>query len=84
MSAHNTRRRPTINLQLFGGLSSYRPDNQNRYPIIPGMTVLEVMKQLSIPTDKAFSIFVNGKKVTVNCQLEENQELKIFPLMGGG
>jgi len=84
MTAHNTKKRPTINLQLFGGLSSYRPDNQKLYPIIPGMTVLEVMKQLSIPTDKAFSIFVCGKKVTVDCQLEENQELRIFPLIGGG
>ena len=84
MKTPETQRQPTINLQLFGGLSSFRPDAPNHYPMVPGMTVLEVMKQLAIPTDKAFSIFVNGKKVTLDCQLEENQELKIFPLMGGG
>ena len=84
MPTPDTQRRPTINLQLFGGLSSYRPDDPSHYRIAPGMTVLGLMKQLAIPTDKAFSIFVNGKKVTVDCQLEENQELKIFPLMGGG
>ena len=80
----DTQRQPTINLQLFGGLSSFRPDNQGHYPIIPGMTVLEVMEQLTIPTDRAFSIFVNDKKVTLDFQLEENHDLKIFPLMGGG
>jgi hypothetical protein len=84
MAAENTRRKPTINLQLFGGLSSYRPDDPNHYLIVPGMTVLEVMEQLAIPTDRAFSIFVNDKKVTVGFQLEDNQELKIFPLVGGG
>lgn len=84
MTTPDTQSRPTITVQLFGGLSSYRPDDPNHYPIVPRMTVLELMEQLTIPTDKAFSIFVNGKKVTVDCQLEKNQELKIFPLMGGG
>jgi sulfur carrier protein ThiS len=84
MTTPDAKKKPIINLQLFGGLSSYRPNDPNHYLIVPGMTVLEVMEQLAIPTDRAFSIFVNDKKVTVDFQLEENQELKIFPLVGGG
>lgn len=84
MTALNTNNQPTINLNLYATLSSYRPTNPKYYPIQSGMTLLELVKQLSIPASTAVTVFVNGKTVAMDYHLRGNEEVKIFPLMGGG
>lgn len=84
MTALNTNNQPTINLNLYATLSSYRPKNPSHYPIQSGITLLELVKQLSIPASTAVTVFVNGKTVAMDSQLLGNEEVKIFPLMGGG
>lgn len=84
MTALNTNNQPTINLNLYATLSTYRPKNPNNYPIQSGITLLELVKQLSIPESTAVTVFVNGKTVAMDSQLRGNEEVKIFPLMGGG
>ena len=84
MTASTSNNQPTINLNLYATLSSYRPDDQENYPIHPGLTIAELIKQLSIPEAMGVSVFVNGETVGKDFQLHGNEEVKIFPLMGGG
>ena len=84
MTTENTQEQSPINLKLFGGLSSYRPGNPACYSIVPDMTLLELIRQLSIPSSTAVTAFVNGKNVALDYHLQGNEEVKIFPLMGGG
>ena len=48
------------------------------------MTLLELVEQLSIPASTAVTVFVNGQTAAMDSQLVGNEEVKIFPLMGGG
>ncbi|MBT8361772.1 MAG: MoaD/ThiS family protein [Desulfobacterales bacterium] len=84
MTALNTSNQPTINLNLYATLSTYRPRNPSHYPIQSGMTLGELVEQLLIPSSTAVTVFVNGKTVAMDSQLRGNEEVKIFPLMGGG
>lgn len=84
MTAQNKQGQPTINIQLFGGLIPYRPNTPAYYPVVPGMTVLKLVEQLAIPAGTAVMAFINGKNVALDSLLQGNEEVKIFPLMGGG
>jgi len=84
MTALDNNNQPTIHLNLYATLSSYRPINPSHYPIQSGMTLLELVEQLSIPASTAVTVFVNGQTAAMDSQLVGNEEVKIFPLMGGG
>ncbi len=84
MPASASNNQPTINLNLYATLISYRPDEQENYPIHSGLSIAELIEQLSIPEAMAVSVFVNGETVALEYQFYGNEEVKIFPLMGGG
>ena len=84
METSTSSNQPTINLNLYATLSSYRPDGQENYPIRPGISITELIRQLSIPVSIGLSVFVNGDTVAMDSKLHGAENVKIFPLMGGG
>lgn len=84
METSTSNNQPTINLNLYVTLSSYRPEDQGKYPIRLGISIYELVRQLLIPASMGVSVFVNGDTVAMDYQLHGEEEVKIFPLMGGG
>ncbi len=74
----------TIDLKLFATLAAHAPDDTARYPIIPGMTVAQLIESLKIPPLAAKLIFVNGIRVDSGTQLQGGERVGIFPPVGGG
>lgn len=73
-----------IHIRLFSTLNRFETDPDKPYPIIPGMSVKEVLVQLNIPLDDIKLIFVNGKKAGIETCLEGGERVGIFPPVGGG
>jgi len=74
----------TIQLKLFAGLAAFTPENSDRLPIQPGVTVAGVLQQLNIPRIKAHLIFINGIKKSLDARLEGGERVGIFPPVAGG
>ena len=48
------------------------------------MTVGDLLKNLGIAKNKFFGVLVNGKKVDLNHEVDENDKIIILPLIAGG
>ena len=75
---------PHIQLKLFAALSPFSPENSDRVPIMPGISVKEMLEQLHIPTVKAHLIFINGIKQSLETRLSGGERVGIFPPVAGG
>jgi len=73
-----------IDLRLFATLQKFNPPSPGTYPITPGTTVKELLRQLGVPLEKAKLIFVNGLKKDLDARLEGGERVGIFPPVGGG
>ncbi len=49
-----------------------------------GMTILDLITFLDIPKDRARLLIVNGKHQTFDYVILEDDEISIFPPVGGG
>ena len=47
-------------------------------------TVRDIIDKLMIPEKEAAIIFLNGRSISVEHTLTENDTVSIFPLVGGG
>lgn len=74
----------TIELKLFAGLQSYKPESAEAYPIQAGITIQDLLRDLDIPEAKAKLIFVNGIKAGLETSLAGGERVGIFPPVGGG
>lgn len=74
----------TIQLKLFATLSSLSPENPDAFPIHPGITVGDLLRQMNIPEEKAKLIFINGVKASPASELNGGERVGIFPPVGGG
>lgn len=82
----------TITLKLFATLSRFMPEKkENELPGIPrqikiphNSTLSDLIILLKIPADEVKLCYVNGVYQEINYRLQENDEVGIFPPIGGG
>ena len=74
----------TIDLRLFATLEAYLPENPSRYPVVPGMTVAQLIESLKIPLGDAKLVFVNGVRVDLETTISGGERVGVFPPVGGG
>jgi len=75
---------PHIKLKLYATLQVFMPSRGEDYPISPGMTVRDILVQLSLPEEKAKLIFIDGMKAELSSRLDGGERVGIFPPVGGG
>ena len=73
-----------IQLKLFAALTPLSPENADRVPIEPGISVKALLDQYNIPIVKAHLIFINGVKRSLDTQLSGGERVGIFPPVAGG
>ena len=73
-----------IQLKLFAGLADLTPEDSDRLPIEPGISVQDLLQRLEIPSAKAHLIFVNGVKRSLDTPLTGGERVGIFPPVAGG
>jgi molybdopterin converting factor small subunit len=73
-----------ITIKLFASLNRYTPVSSENYPIEPGTTVRNLLKQLGVPEDEIKLIFINGIKGNLASVLQSGDRVGVFPPVGGG
>lgn len=73
-----------ITLKLFATLSRFSPDSPDNYPIKPGTTIRDLLKQLAVSEDEIKLIFIDGIKGDLTSPLYGGERVGIFPPVGGG
>lgn len=73
-----------IQLKLFAALTPLSPQNADRVPIEPGLSVRALLEQHNIPIVKAHLIFINGVKRCLDDRLNGGERVGIFPPVAGG
>ncbi len=73
-----------IQLKLFAALTPLSPENSDRVPIEPGISVKDLLDRLEIPVVKAHLIFINGVKRSLDTRLNGGERVGIFPPVAGG
>ncbi len=74
-----------IDVKLYGDLKKYAPGDQTNFvlTLIPGATLGDVRKKLSIPEDRHVSL-INGRRETQSARFEGGDTLVVFPAITGG
>jgi len=73
-----------IHIKFFATLSKCTPVSAENFPIEPGITVLDLFKQLEVPVDDVKLIFINNKKGELTSELRGGERVGVFPPVGGG
>ncbi len=77
-----------IRVKLFATLASYTPGNQPGVPFVSeipdGSTISDLMMRLNLPDDEVKLCFVNGRLQPIEYQLKNDDDVGIFPAIGGG
>ncbi len=73
-----------VQLKLFASLTPLSPENADRVPIRPGVSVRELLKRLKVPIAKAHLIFVDGVKRSLDTRLNGGERVGVFPPVAGG
>lgn len=73
-----------ISIKLFATLKKLTPVSADKYPVIPGTTIRNLIWQLGIPLKKAKLVFINSKKGELDSMLQDGDRVGIFPPVGGG
>lgn len=77
-----------ILVKLFAGLSRYREGTRSGHPfdfqISDRATVADLLVRLALPEKEINVVFVNGRARHRDWLLGAEDEVGIFPLVGGG
>ena len=77
-----------VNVKLFATLVVYvagaEPGISFQVKLPNGSSLSDLMKQLNLPQRETKLIFVNGRMQHPDYQLQDNDEVGIFPPIGGG
>ncbi|MCG8548893.1 MAG: MoaD/ThiS family protein [Desulfobacterales bacterium] len=73
-----------INIDLFTTLYRYYPKGSGSLKVEKGTTAGALIRQLGIPDGAVSLIFINGKRVMPDQELNENDQVGLFPLVAGG
>jgi len=75
-------------VKFFATLVGYVPGAEPGVPFeveLPnGSSLSDLMNQLNLPEREAKVIFVNGRMRPLDYQLQDNDDVGIFPPIGGG
>jgi len=72
-----------VQLTLVGLLKEYGPA-QSSLTVEPGQTVMEVIHELGLDPDLVAIVMVNGRQRFKSYRLQEGDNVKLVPLVGGG
>lgn len=70
-------------LTLVGLLKKYG-DGQSSLTVEPGQTVMEVIQSLGLDPDLVAIVMVNGRQKFKSYRLEDGDNVKLVPMVGGG
>jgi sulfur carrier protein ThiS len=74
-----------IKIILHAMLRKKQRDLMDQSPVtIKANSVGELFDELKLGSAEALIVFVNGKRAGVESVIEDGDEIKIFPLLGGG
>ena len=74
-----------VKITLHGTLRKRRQDLVGRDPVTTkASSVGELIAELNLGKPQALIVFVNGKTAGVEAVIADEDEIKIFPLLGGG
>ena len=77
-----------VQVKVFATLRRYVQDAKAGIPFeveLPDQaTVADLIKQLGLPSEEVRVTFVNGRSRSEDWRLEPNDEVGIFPPIGGG
>lgn len=73
-----------INIDLFTTLYRYYPKGSGSLKVEKGTTAGVLIRKLGIPDGAVSLIFINGKRVMPDQELNENDQVGLFPLVAGG
>ena len=77
-----------VKVKLFTTLANYVPGVKQGEPFEVGLhnvaTLSDLINQLNLPQEEAKLIFVNGLAQPLIYYLQNNDEVGVFPAIGGG
>ncbi len=78
-----------ITVKLFADLREFAPGDKTagknqEIEIAPASTINDLLVRLGIPAPRAKVVFVNGRSRELSFALSENDEVGVFPPVGGG
>jgi molybdopterin converting factor small subunit len=77
-----------IHVRLFATLRNYVPASKGGATLtlnLPGdATLADLLQSLNLPLEEVKLCYVNGRYQETNYQLNEGDEVGIFPPIGGG
>lgn len=77
-----------VRVKLFATLTKYNPGAQPGVPFVldiaDGSTLADLMVHLRLPEEEVKLSFVNGRFQPTGYKLKDNDEVGIFPPIGGG
>ena len=73
-----------ITIKLFASLRKFTPVSSDSYPVKPGITLKQLLEELSVPEDEVKLVFVDGVKHDIEFVLKGGERVGIFPAVGGG
>jgi len=75
----------TIRVTLHGTLRKKRPELVDHDHVTAGASSIgRLLVELDLPWEEAAIVFVNGKRAGLESSIQDGDEIKIFPLLGGG
>ena len=74
-----------VNVTVHGMLRKKRPDLVDGNPVTTeASSVGELIAELDLSKPETLIAFVNGKRAGVEAVIADEDQVKIFPLLGGG
>lgn len=77
-----------IRVKLFATLTRYVPNASSGTPLIVDLpndaTLADLINKLQLPAQEIKVVFVNGRARPLAWQLNQGDEVGIFPPIGGG
>ena len=77
-----------VKVRLFTSLVVYvpgaKPGISFEIELLSGASLSALINQLKLPQSETKVIFVNGRSQPLDYQLRDNDEVGIFPFIGGG
>jgi sulfur-carrier protein len=77
-----------IQVKLFVSLANYSPGTHSGIPFMvevpDGSTISDLIKRLNLPEKEVNLSFVNGRHQSLEHPLKSEDQVGLFPLIGGG
>ena len=76
---------PTVTVHPHGELTSYFGRvTKVQVPIAPGMTIVALLEQLSVPAKEVWVVALNGETVKPDATLNGGDSVELFSPVAGG